>query len=481
MRSYIGIDLGTSSVKCLLINEHGMEKSVSRDYPLSFPAPGFSEQAPADWYSQTLGALKELLCGADRSSVRAISFSGQMHGLVLLDKNDEVIRPAILWNDGRSVKEVAYLNNEVGRDFLIQNTGNIAFAGFTAPKLLWVKNNEPDNFGRISKVMLPKDYLAYKLSGTFATDVSDAAGTLYFDTARRRWSEPMLDLIGLDDSMLPSVYESSQSVGVLLPELSEELGLPGGVKIVIGGGDNACAAVGTGTLSKGDCNISVGTSGTVFVVSDEFASLGGGAIHSFCSANGKYHYLACILSAASCQKWWIENILRTDYSEASGLSKETVLKNRVVFMPYLTGERSPINAPEAKAAFIGMTPDTTREDMTCAVLEGVAFALRHNIDLIRAAGVPVTRSKICGGGAANRLWLDLIAGALDVELEVSPDEQGAALGAALLAAAGDMSGDEWSVFSSVFYKPGRIISPDPELKNALNEKYRIYSRLPVLS
>ena len=480
MDYYIGIDLGTSSVKCILIGEGKIIKSVSRDYPLYTPKPSYSEQSPMDWYNNTIDALSELLVDAEKDCIRSVSFSGQMHGLVLLDKNGEVIRPAILWNDGRSVKEVEYLNNEIGKDCLLEHTGNIAFAGFTAPKLLWVKDNEPENFRKISKILLPKDYLAYKLSGVFATDVSDASGTLYFDTKNRCWSDKILGILGIDTSKLPDVYESGCVIGTIKPELADILGLKHGVSVVIGGGDNACAAIGTGTLTNGNCNISLGTSGTVFVVNDSFSCVGNGAIHSFCSANGKFHYLACILSAASAQKWWIESILKAPYSEASNLTEKDIIENPVIFMPYLTGERSPINSPYANSAFIGMTPETTRSQMTSAVLEGVAFALLHNIDIIRDEGLIISRSKICGGGAKNKTWLKIIASALDITLEVSPDEQGAALGAALLAAKGIMNDVEWKYYSESYFKTGTVISPDPLLKQALNDKYRKYRLMPVI-
>lgn len=371
---YIGIDLGTSSVKLLLLSENGIDKTVSRDYKVSYPAPNYSEQNPDDWYDQTVCALDELLEDTDRTSIKAISFSGQMHGLVMLDECKNVIRPAILWNDGRAVREVDYLNNEIGRDFLLKHTGNIAFAGFTAPKLLWVKNNEPENFSKISKIMLPKDYLAYRLSGEFATDVSDASGTLYFDVSNRKWSDEMLEIIGIDKTKLPVVRESCEVIGNIRRELANKFGLNDDVKIVIGGGDNACSAIGTGIVNDGECNISLGTSGTIFVETNNHNYDKNSAIHAFCSASGKYHYLACILSAASCQKWWVENILNSDY-DISGM-EQYLGKNDVIFLPYLMGERSPINDPNAKAIFYGMTLSTTREQMSLAILEGVAMALR---------------------------------------------------------------------------------------------------------
>lgn len=472
MEKFIGIDLGTSSVKAIMISENGIEKSTQRNYAVSCPKASCFEQNPTDWYKQTLSALEELLCNTDTSEIKAISFSGQMHGLVMLDINDNVIRPAVLWNDGRAVKETAFLNNDIGEDFLLKHTGNIAFAGFTAPKLLWVKKNEPESFAKAAKIMLPKDYLAYMLSGVFATDVSDASGTLYFDVANRKWSKEMLDIIEIDESCLPVVYESSDTIATIKPELADRLRLSKSVKIVIGGGDNACSAIGTGTVKSGSCNISLGTSGTIFVETDKHNYDRNSAIHSFCSASGGYHYLACILSAASCQKWWIEKILKTDYNTEA--QPRYIGKNNVYFLPYLTGERSPLNNPEAKAVFYGMTPDTTREKMSLSVLEGVAFALKQNLEIIKALKTDVTKASICGGGAKNRLWLEILANTLNVKLEIPSSEQGGALGAALLAAKGIMNDKDYNEFSSRFYKATKTIMPTTELVEAYNEKFETF-------
>jgi xylulokinase len=467
MSYYIGIDLGTSSVKTLLLSEKGIVKTHEESYPVESPKPEFFEQNPYVWYDKTISALEILLSDIDKSEVKSISFSGQMHGLVILDKSDNVLRPAILWNDGRSAKEVDYLNNKIGKDFLLKNTGNIAFAGFTAPKLLWVKNNEPQIFEKIYKIMLPKDYLAYLFSGNFATDVSDASGTLYFDVMCREWSVEMLDLIGIGKEMLPKVFESDEIIGELKEDIAVELGLPESVKIIIGAGDNAASAIGTGTINSGDCNISLGTSGTIFVETENFGYDDSSAIHSFASANRHYHYLACMLSAASAQKWWIENILKTNYNMES--AEKYLCKNSMYFLPYLTGERSPVNDEKAKAMFIGMTPETTRDEMTLSVLEGVAYALKQNIEIIRSLGVDIKRSKICGGGAKNELWLKIIANVLDITLDIPEHEQGASLGAALLAAKGIMAKDEYRDFSLKFYGIKKQISPDENLV----EKYKI--------
>ena len=335
---YIGIDLGTSAVKLLLMDGQGrIKKTVSKEYPLYFPHPGWSEQDPQDWYSRSMEGLKELLEGCDRSQVAGISFGGQMHGLVMLDRDDQVIRPAILWNDGRTGEETEYLNTVVGKERLAACTANIAFAGFTAPKLLWVRKHEPDNFARIEKIMLPKDYLAYRLSGTFCTDVSDASGMLLFDVEHKRWSEEMMEICGVKESQLAKVYESYACVGTLKPEIAEELGLSAQVKIAAGAGDNAAAAVGTGTVGDGSCNISLGTSGTIFIASKQFGVDQNHALHAFAHADGNYHLMGCMLSAASCNKWWMDDILRTaDYAgEQAKICK--LGSNQVFFLPYLIG------------------------------------------------------------------------------------------------------------------------------------------------
>lgn len=474
MEYFIGLDIGTSSVKAMLISETKIEKVVSADYPISFPENGWAEQNPEDWYNSTVSLLKELAASVPAEAIKSVSFSGQMHGLVMLDEKDNVIRPAILWNDGRSVKETDYFNNEVGKQFLLKHTGNIAFAGFTAPKLLWVYNNEPENIKRISKIMLPKDYVAYRLSGTFATDVSDAAGTLYFDTQNKCWSNEMLKLLHINENMLPKIYESDEAVGTLCAVAAEETGLNTAVKIIIGAGDNAASAIGTGTVNNGDCNISLGTSGTVFVCTDSFNCDKVNAIHSFCSANRKYHYLACTLTAASSQKWWVEDILKSDYKF---IETAKIQKNNVLFLPYLMGERSPVNDSGVRGIFYGLSLDTTREQMTLAVLEGVAFSLKQNLDIIRSGGVNIDRSKVCGGGTKSRKWMEILASILNVELEIPVLEHGGSLGAAMLAAKAVLNAEAYRRLEEEFYGVKERISPNAELKEYYADKYNKYLKL----
>jgi len=465
---YIGVDLGTSAVKLLLMDENGhIQKIVSREYPIYFPKPGWSEQNPEDWYEQTINGLKELLSDCDKKQVAGISFGGQMHGLVILDENNQVIRPALLWNDGRTWEECDYLNNVIGKDKLSQYTANISFTGFTAPKILWVKNKEPENFKKIKKIMLPKDYLIYRLSGIHGTDVSDASGMLIFDVKNRCWSKEMLDICGIREEQLAKVFESYEVVGTVLPEIASELGILKTVKVVAGAGDNAAAAVGTGTVGDGMCNISLGTSGTIFISSANFGVDKNNALHAFAHADGNYHLMGCMLSAASCNKWWMDEIIGTTDYQSEQKNIEKLGENHVFFLPYLMGERSPHNNPNARGTFIGMSMDTTRADMTQAVLEGVAFALRDSFEVAKSLGIKIERTKICGGGAKSPLWKKIIANVMNIKVDVIESEEGPALGGAILAAVG--CGEFQSVEDAAKKLVKVIDTVEPEVE--LAEKY----------
>ena len=475
---YIGIDLGTSAVKLLLLSSEGkIVNMVSREYPLSFPHPGWSEQNPADWFEQSMEGVKELLKGQDASQVAGISFGGQMHGLVILDENDNIIRPAILWNDGRTGAETDYLNNEIGKAKLTELTGNIAFPGFTAPKILWVKKNEPDNFAKIAKIMLPKDYLAYKLTGVYATDVSDASGMLLFDVKNRTWSKEMCDICGVKESQLAKVFESYESIGTVKADIAAELGIPETTIVAAGAGDNAAAAVGTGTVGDNACNISLGTSGTLFISSKNYGVDANNALHSFDHADGTYHIMGCMLSAASCNKWWEDGIIGTkDYAE----EQKAITKlgeNNTYFLPYLMGERSPHNNPDARGTFIGMTMDTSRADMTQAVLEGVAFAFRDMMEAARSIGINPERSKICGGGAKSPLWRKIMANVLNVKIDILEVEEGPSLGGAMLAcvAAGEYKNVE--EIAAKVVKVVDTVEPDSKLVAKYEKKYQVYKSL----
>lgn len=479
MNSYIGIDLGTSSVKLLLVSADGkILKSATQDYPIAYPRDGWSEQNPQDWLDATIRGINILLDGADRSEVKGISFGGQMHGLVALDKNDEIIRPAILWNDGRTQAQSDRLNSEVGKRKLSDLTANISFAGFTAPKILWIEENEPENFARIAKIMLPKDFLAYKLTGVHATDLSDASGMLLLDVKNRSWSDEMLEICHAKREWLPRLYESYEPIGTLSDEICALTDLDKAVIVCAGAGDNAAAAVGTGTVNDGDCNISLGTSGTVFISKDKFSVDSENALHSFCHASGKFHLMGCILSAASCNKWWMENVLETnDYAtEQEGLERY-LGKNSVYFLPYLMGERSPHNDTSAKGAFIGMRPNTTRKELTLAVMEGVTFALRDCIEIAKKSGVCINKSLICGGGAKNKIWRQVCANVLGIEIMRPQVEEGPAYGGAILAMVGAKE------YSSVYEATSKLVSvldvtyPDPTLVEAYEKKYQAFKAL----
>lgn len=475
---YIGIDLGTSAVKLLLMDSGGrIVNVVSREYPLYFPHPGWSEQKPEDWYAETMEGIRELLKDADKSQVAGISFGGQMHGLVILDAEDNVIRPAILWNDGRTTEETDYLNNCIGKEKLSEYTANIAFAGFTAPKLLWVRNNEPENFARIAKIMLPKDYLAYKLTGVHCTDVSDASGMLLFDVKNRCWSKEMCDICGIQPSQLAKCHESYETVGCVLPEIAQALGIPESVKVAAGAGDNAAAAVGTGTVGDNMCNISLGTSGTIFISSRRFGVDKFNALHSFAHADGSYHLMGCMLSAASCNKWWMDEIIGTKDYAAEQERIGQLGENHVYYLPYLMGERSPHNDPNARAVFVGMTMDTTRADMTQAVLEGVAFALRDSLEVAKSLGIQLTRTKICGGGAKSPLWRRIIANVLNLKVDVIESEEGPAMGGAMLAA---VACGEYANVEEIAAKVVRIVDtvePEPELVAKYEERYAQFRKI----
>ncbi len=477
---FIGIDLGTSAVKLLLVDETGkIQNEVTKAYPLAFPRPGWAEQEPGDWWRACTEGLQALLRGFDAGLVAGIGCGGQMHGLVALDRNDKVIRPAILWNDGRTGEEVEYLNTVIGRERLSALTANIAFAGFTAPKLLWLRKHEPENFARIEKIMLPKDYINFMLTGVHCCDYSDASGMLLLDVQHRRWSREMLELCGVSEQQMPRLFESYEVVGTLKREVAASLGLPETVRVVAGAGDNAAAAVGTGVVGEGGCNLSLGTSGTLFISSKRFSVDPNNALHAFAHADGGYHLMGCMLSAASCNKWFCEEILRTeDYPrEQAPITEEKLGRNRVFFLPYLMGERSPINDVNARGCFVGMSMDTTRADLTQAVLEGVAFAIRDSLEVARSLGLEIPRSKLCGGGAKSPLWRRIFANVLGIPLDMVKTEQGPGYGGAMLAMVG------CGVFSSVQQAVDALVElasttePEPGLTALYEARYQTFKKL----
>ncbi|MCG8482714.1 MAG: xylulokinase [Clostridia bacterium] len=483
---FIGIDIGTTSVKIIGTNEKGdVIKSVTKDYPIFFPKPLWSEQNPKDWWEKSLEGFTELLKSLDKSEVKAISFSGQMHGMVTLDENDEPIRPAILWNDQRTEKECDFLNKEIGQKNISKWTGNLALTGFTAPKVLWLRENEPDNFKKINKLMLPKDYIAYKMSGVFATDVSDASGTLYFDVKNRKWSNEMLELLKLSKDQLPKVFESYEVIGNIKEELANELGISNKVKIIIGGGDQAVAAVGGGVVDKGSCSVSLGTSGVVFASSEKFFVDENNALHSFCHANGKYHQMGVTLAAAASLKWWVEEVIKTDDFDGLLSEAKTVEEaENLFYLPYLMGERTPHNDPHCRGTFIGLNMSHERKHMTRAVLEGVAFSLRDTFEIMKKMGIEIRDISINGGGAKSILWCRIIADVLNVKVNKLATDAGPAYGAAILAAVGYGRYDTVESACNTFIKVSESIDPNSKNVSIYNEKYdkfrKIYPQLKDL-
>ncbi len=475
---YIGIDLGTSAVKLVMMQGDGtIVRIVSKEYPLYFPHPGWSEQEPEDWWKAVQEGLQELLQGQDAQQVAGISFGGQMHGLVALDAEDHVIRPAILWNDGRTAEETDFLNTVVGKATLSKYTANIAFAGFTAPKILWMRRNEPENFSRIAKIMLPKDYIAYKLTGVHCTDYSDASGMLLLDVEHKKWSQEMLELCGIREDQMPRLFESYETVGMVKEEITASLGLSSQVRVAAGAGDNAAAAVGTGTVGDGGCNISLGTSGTIFISSKEFRVDSNNALHAFDHADGHYHLMGCMLSAASCNKWWMDDIIGTKDYQAEQAAIGELGQNHVYFLPYLMGERSPHNDPKARGTFTGISMDTTRADMTQAVLEGVAFALRDSFEVARSLGIKIERTKICGGGAKSPLWRKIMANVLGIPVDVPACEEGPGYGGAILAA---VACGEYKSVEEACGKLIRVVStqePEPELVARYEGRYQTFRKI----
>ncbi len=458
MNYYIGADLGTSALKLVLTDESAeIIKTVSKEYPLYFPKPNYSEQNPEDWWEAVKSGIKELIEEINPKDVKGIGIGGQMHGLVMLDKNGTPLRPAILWNDTRTGKETEYLNTVIGKDKLQKLTGNIAFAGFTAPKVLWVKNNEPALFEKCSKICLPKDYINYMLTGEFVTDVSDASGTLYFDVEKRKWSKEVLEILGISEELLPRVCESADVIGK-----TTLFGLD--CNVVAGAGDNAAAAIGTGTVNEGQCNISLGTSGTVFIPTESYVKTENPALHSFCHADGKYHLMGCILSAASCNKWLNEAVFESGYNVGVGVPDDP--QDSLYFMPYMSGERCPHNDGDVKGAFIGITHATTRENMQRAVFEGVSFAIK---DCIGLCPEKINSATVCGGGTKSKDWMQLLSDILGIRLSVINNE-GPAYGGALLA-----SGKAPNI------KIEYTFEPNTKLTDIYSKKYKKFRELyPLL-
>ena len=431
---YIGIDLGTSGVKAILLNEQGdVVASHTEKLTVSRPHPLWSEQDPEQWWSATDRAVKALGQQHSLREVKALGIAGQMHGATLLDEQQKVLRPAILWNDGRCGEECVMLENQVPQSRAI--TGNLMMPGFTAPKLLWVQRHEPEIFNQIDKVLLPKDYLRLRMTGDFSSDMSDAAGTMWLDVAKRDWSDVMLAACKLTRAHMPALYEGSEITGTLLPEVAKAWGMQE-IAVVAGGGDNAAGAVGVGMMNAGQAMLSLGTSGVYFAVSDGFLSKPESAVHSFCHAlPERWHLMSVMLSAASCLDW---------AAKLTGLASVPALIDAaqqadehaepVWFLPYLSGERTPHNNPQAKGVFFGLTHQHGPAELAQAVLEGVGFALADGMDVVHACGVQPASITLIGGGARSEYWRQMLSDISGLQLDYrTGGDVGPALGAARLA------------------------------------------------
>jgi xylulokinase len=443
MTCFLGIDTSTTATKTLLMRADGQAVGVaSSEYGYETPHPMWTEQHPDLWWQATIVSIRQVLAEAqvDPTDVKAVGLTGQMHGLVLLDEEGEVLRPAILWNDQRTGAECDEIRQRLGRSRLIQITGNDALTGFTAPKILWVGNHEPEVFARVRQILLPKDYVRFKLTGKYATDKAGAAGTLLFDLRKRHWSETVLEALEIDAAWLPPTFEGTAVTGHVTPEAAQVTGLRAGTPVVGGGGDQAAAAVGTGTVVEGIVSLSLGTSGVVFASADRPIVEPQGRLHAFCHAvPGKWHLMGVMLSAAGSLRWYRDAL-------APGVGFDALIEpcadvppgsDGLLFLPYLTGERTPHPDPLARGAFVGLTVRHTQPHLTRAVLEGVAFGLRDSFELMKVVGLAdITQVRITGGGAKSPLWRQVLSDVFQVELVTVNTTEGAAHGAALLAATG---------------------------------------------
>lgn len=476
---YLGIDLGTSCVKIIILDDNDqLIAQASSPLEVSRPQPLWSEQAPADWWRATNLAMEELGQSnpADLKAVKAIGLSGQMHGATLLDANNEIIRPAILWNDGRSEEQCKALETMEPNSRTI--TGNIAMPGFTAPKLLWVKEHEPDNFAKVATVLLPKDYLRFLMSGDFASDMSDSAGTLWLDVEKRQWSEQMLQASGLTEAHMPVLYEGTQVTGNLNSDIAKQWGMQA-VPIIAGGGDNAAGAAGIGVINPNEAFLSLGTSGVYFVANESYQPNPDSAVHTFCHCiENTWHQMSVILSAASCLTWVTQ--LTGHKDEQTLLDKVEKLDfsspSSVTFLPYLSGERTPHNNPNAQGVFFGLGHNTDAAELGRAVLEGIAFAFADGQEALMAAGTSIDTVSVIGGGSRSKLWGKIIASVLNKPLTYRKGgEVGPAFGAARLAKLGVNALSASDVCTAGQIE--EIINPNPTMSAYYFEQHKKYQQL----
>jgi xylulokinase len=481
MAFVIGIDSSTTATKAVLIDEGGAVRGIgTSEYAFDQPHPLWSEQAPQLWWDGAAAAIREVLraVSADAAEVRAVGLAGQMHGLVLLDRDGGVLRPAILWNDQRTGAECDAIRAAVGPERLVRITGNDALTGFTAPKLAWVRDHEPDVWRRVAHVLLPKDYVRFRMTGDYAMDKADGSGTILFDLAARGWSTPMLETLGIDPGWMPPTFEGPEVTGTVSAAGAAATGLREGTPVVAGGGDQASNAVGVGVVDPGRMALSLGTSGVVFAATDRPLYEPAGRVHAFCHAvPGRWHLMSVMLSAAGSLRWFRDAVAPgTSFDDLVGRAAEVPAgSDGLQFLPYLSGERSPHPDPLARGAFVGLTLAHDRRHLTRAVLEGVAYGLRDGLDLMVAAGMPAPgQIRASGGGTASPLWRQILADVLGAEIATASTTEGAAYGAALLAAVGAGWSSSVAEIADDLVHATPVASPGPDAPRyrALHAVYR---------
>lgn len=476
---YIGIDLGTSAIKLALVDIDNHQlikiKDVEKEQSVQAPYPHWSEQDPNVWYDLMIQGLKTLT--KDHKRILGISFSGQMHGLVLLDKDDQVLRPAILWNDQRTKKQTDQLIEDLGEDTIFEETNNIMLTGFTAPKILWVKENEPDIFKRIDKIMLPKDYLIYRLSKEHISDVTDMSGSLFYRVKDNQYSKKILNYLGISIEQLPKVLQSTDSVGPMIDSIKESLDLEISPMIYPGGGDQAVGACLTSTFNEGDCSISVGTSGVVFTPIDKIDSIKENTLHCFRHVNNRFFLMGVTLSAAASIQWYKEQFLNHLTYDQLYDAIETYDQNDLIFLPYLNGERTPINNPNARGVLMNLSSQTVQEEVFKAVLEGVAFSLRNILDEMKRDGISIKEAAVIGGGTRNPKFTQILADVLQIKLFTVNQQMGPALGAAMVAMVGNGAFNRIEDIRDKQDLTKDMIYPNQSLKDYYDKKYSDYNQL----
>lgn len=493
MKYAIGIDVGTSSTKSVIFNEKGdVIYSASREYPLYQPKNGYAEQDPSDWYNASVSTIKEIISesGVSADDIVGIGLSGQMHGLVMLDENNEVIRRSIIWCDQRTAKECEEITEKVGAERLIEITANPALTGFTASKILWVRNNEPENYKKCKHILLPKDYVRFKLTGVYATEVSDASGMQLLDVPNRCWSDEVLEKLDIDKSMLAKVYESPEITGYITEEMAALTGLKAGTPVVGGAGDNAAAAVGTGVVADGKAFTTIGTSGVVFAHTSDISIDPKGRVHTFCCAvPGCWHIMGVTQGAGLSLKWYKDNFCQDESNTAKLLDKSVyylldkeaesvpIGSERLIYLPYLMGERTPHLDPDARGVFFGLSAMHTKKHMLRSIMEGVAFSLRDCAEICSEMGTEINDMMACGGGGSSPLWREMLADLYKCPVKTVTCQEGPALGVAILAFVGA------GVYSTVqeacdaIIRTDKIQNPTESNSTEYDKFYSVYKSL----